>query len=717
MTRADDYQDAVRFGSDVDTLKKMILRGAGGRALMFISIVGESGVGKRTLGKVISDDAEIEELFRDRDPIRYNMSPDCTTVVFLEEIRRKICSGGKRCDKGLSITSIGAEIRGLLKNKPYLMVLGGITSKTTLNCLIASLPDDNNGSTVVLTLDTESEEVAWHMNAVGVNHKMHHLDRLDDESTERLFRARAFRKLQCDCDEEMSKKCVHKNKSDDDEEVSKKYEKDVYDITGGYPLAIVVLAGLLRFKERPGQWEAVLQHLRPAPAGMQEAAQDGGKIAAGSGTGTHKDGDGQIATGPAMPSKRQSTRTTIENVFWESFEDLTNDLKSCFLYFAAYSKNTRQDADEVVRMWIGEGFVKPQKGRTMEELGHSFLKELVLRCLVEKLSENASGRITTVRVHTRLHGFLQSEAREAGFVEFRDVYDAFVPPSVRRLSFYSFDGRFIAFANKFRKLRSFMCRVKITDEEESSSRRRSARVVDGKKASTDLRFLRRSKFLRVISIVGLRLGKLPDEICTLLQLRYLRVSCKGLKDLPSNISRLINLQTLDIRGTEVNRIDPCFWNIKALRHVLAESLTLPATIEEELDELQTLHGVKPDGKAVWNPEAECALHKMTKIRSLKLHGFRKDMHGAALKSALPTMRLLAYLKLQGDVIPSCIFTADNLEYLEKIVLEGTVKWKKVPQHVRRLRPNLLHLKLINCNEAPENIPDELADILRYKHNG
>jgi len=40
------------------------------------------------------------------------------------------------------------------------------------------------------------------------------------------------------------------------------YLRLVHHITRGNPMAIVLLAGLLRFKEKPAQWDAVLQQLK-----------------------------------------------------------------------------------------------------------------------------------------------------------------------------------------------------------------------------------------------------------------------------------------------------------------------------------------------------------------------------------------------------------------------------------------------------------------------
>ncbi|KAM3354694.1 hypothetical protein ACQJBY_025426 [Aegilops geniculata] len=677
----DGYENAVGFQDDVRALQQMLLQRDHPQQ-MFISIFGDSGVGKRTVVHNIYHNRKVTDHFKIR--VSYRMTEDSTTEDLLKRIYDEAHKGRQQPqhDNGMII---GDKLRFLLAERRYLVVISGLSCKTMLNRVRASLPDDNNGSRVVLILDIESEEVAWHantMNNQGIN-GVHQLSRLDEKRSGQLFYSRAFRKEQSGRKEDMSK-----------------YNKIVYDITGGYPLAIVVLAGLLRFREKPGQWEAVLQQLRLGP-GMEEEQDGVGNKIIQAVLSKEKSMEWQMR--PAVRAN-MSTKRTIERVFWASFEDLPNDLKSCFLYLAAYPKNVIMHANITVFMWIAEGFIKPQKGKIMEEIGHNYIKELVLRCLVQVEEMDAAESITKISVHKSLHGFLHSEAHEAGFIEVHDIHDAFVPPSVRRLSYQSLEGRFTIFTNKFHKLHSFICYVEYRSIYSTGL---------SKKYCHDLKFLRWSKFLRLISVRGLRLDRLPDEIGDMVHLRYLRVECRNLKKLPSSIRRLLNLQTLDIRNTQVEKIDPCFWQIKVLRHVLADNLMLPETIKEELDELQTLHGVKPAEEGGWDP-LNCPLHKMTRLRSLDLHGFKRSEHKAALESALTRMHLLGNLKLQGDKIPSCVFTGQHLQNLQIVVLDGTVKWPEAGWDVCKVRPNLVELTVVkhSSEDVPQHIKDELRDMLK-----
>lgn len=288
--------------------------------------------------------------------------------------------------------------------------------------------------------------------------------------------------------------------------------------------------------------------------------------------------------------------------------------------------------------------------------------------------------------------------------------DPVIPPSVRRLSVHSGDGsRYTStFADKkLTKLRSFICHIMIIPLHQQ-----------------ELKFLRWSRFIRVISVQGLNIQELPDEIGAMINLRYLRIASEGLSKIPSSIAGLLHLQTLDIRNTNVQSIEEDFWKIKTLRHVLAYGLmlTVPLVLSEDGggSQLQTLHGVGPDYGVGWS-EGNCPLDNMTNLRSLEMSSLVYARHcGTAFRTALKKMHLLGHLVLQGDEIPSYVLTHPNLRSLQTMELTGRVKWDDVIQELpavdrplRMARPNLVQLKLYRdtVSGMPQSIKEQLEGIL------
>ncbi|XP_047042810.1 toMV resistance protein Tm-2(2)-like [Lolium rigidum] len=664
----DDLENAVGFGKDITILKGMLApQNEGGCHPMFISIVGESGAGKNTLIKIICHQigTEMDIL------IRYDMQPGCSGEEFLTTVyRMALRQLADRSQDQLVVeeqgTDTGDKLRHLLAGKRYLLILSGISSKTMLNGVRASLPDpdvnNDDGSRVMLILDTENEEVAWHANTLnkpGVD-GVHLLTPLGQARSGQLFYWKALRKGQYELWLSASKKRTNWKREDDlneeEEEDRNESYRDydlqglVYGATGGHPMAIVLLAGLLRFKQRHVQWNAIMQQLNHDNFHTQ-----------------------------SLPAQLgNNTRRSLETIFWMSFEDLRDDLKSCFLYLAAYPKDTCHAADEIIQMWIAEGFIvnmQSQHCKTLEEVGHDYLKELVLRCLVELEEAKPGGGIQLVSVHRSLHGFLRKEVTESGFMEIiQDVkHDVLEASSARRISVQSDSSTMYTTQaqQKFPRLRSFICRL---DEKQHGEAEAQQQWAKKKRVHHDIKFLRWSKFLRVVSIKGLALEELPAELGDMIHLRYLHLHCPELCFLPSSIVRLLNLQTLDITNTQVEEIDKDFWKIKTLRHVLANSLALPAIsmsvgVEEDeaSGELQTLHGVKPaaSGPKEWSPLDNAMTRS---LRSLEMHGFQYLKHGGPVfDAALQNMHLPGHFSPKGDKIPSCVFTEPSLRYLHQFL--------------------------------------------------
>ncbi|KAM0904753.1 hypothetical protein ACQ4PT_017755 [Festuca glaucescens] len=646
----DKRDDKVGFVDDVKRLEEILLR-KDHPETMCISIIGESGVGKRTLGDALYRNFPNWE---EGQPIQTKLQTLMEPDAWPEEVVHILYNAlSKEMENSGEGTDLACKLRGYFSDKKYKLIFGGITSIAMFNLLRSCLPDDSsNYSTLVLLLDAEHEEVAlranWMNKRSGIN-GIYQVSRLDKKTSGELFCCKSLRKgevLAADGD------------------IEEKYEEMVFGITGGHRLSIVLLAGLLRFKERPLQWEAVLQHLLMQ---QDEQQQDAAKVDSGE-----------------QQQRRNllSCCTSLERIFWASFEDLPNDVKSCFLSFAIEMKNAAVGARGLVSQWIAEGFIRPHKGKTMEEVGKRYLKELVLRGLVQVFSLDTLGEMGEVRVHSSLHCFLQSEAREAGFAEVHDYHDvSFVPPSARRLSFHIHGGRYAALTSKLPKLRSFQCVGK--DEADKG-------IVDSTGATMeayDISFLLASKFLRVLILEGQRVTEL--------------------KELPSSINRLLKLQVLDISGSGVQTVDPGFWKIKTLRHVYASNLTLPETLEHDMGELQTLVGVQPPQGQTWD-QHKCPLRGMTKLHKLWLVGFQHEYHRSALENALQNMHLLISVILVGDFLPSCVFTAENLRFLQEIELEGQVDWPIGGLNHRRLRPNLVRIAVIpTIQQIPPHIRVEL----------
>jgi len=634
----DDLEEyTVGLGKYSDMLKEQLLDDAvAARAV--VSISGESSIGKTTLARKVYQSPEVRNHFEIRT---WTVLPHkCRAADVLRDIHKQMTSqlrrapsrqvaaeDGKAC--GGPGKDISNQLHKSMAGRRYLVVVDGSIAVTDWNSLRASLPDEGNGSRVLLITDSAGLEAVGH--AGGHAYEPVELTRLSPENTYEVFRRRVFGRGDC----------PGRYKS--------RYYQDVFRITRGLPLSIVILAGVLRSKELPAEWDEVMAQLAPA----RELQHKGG------------------------------SSSSSRRIMSLAFDDLPHHLKSCFLYLAAMRESTPVDAQRLVRLWVAEGFVRPRRGSTMEEVGQGYLKELISRCVVQLVDKDEFGAVQTVVVHDRLHAFAQDEAQEASFVESHDGTDVLAPATVRRLAVVSSTtDRYVQLSNALPKLRSIICDLV---EGRSSNNNRCIRC-------SDLGFLHASKFLRVIDIQGLELKKLPNEIGSMIHIRYLGLQCGDLEKLPSSIGNLVNLQSLILGGRHhVLEVTAAFWRIPTLRHVVAP-FALPSRALGDLPSLQTLHGVQPRG---WDGGAGNPLAKAANLRSLELSELTAN-HAGALEAALESLDLLVHLSLRGDSLPASVFSVPSLRRLQSLKLWGAVDAPEGPagaEDVRYIRPNLTRLSM------------------------
>jgi hypothetical protein len=105
-------------------------------------------------------------------------------------------------------------------------------------------------------------------------------------------------------------------------------------ITGALPLAVIVLAGVLRTKAYPGEWKEAC-----SPGNWRRWRASPGRCG-------------------ACGCSR-----------WRSYPGPPQVVLPLRLYLAAAPENVLLGPARLVRLLVAEGFVAPSKGRTLEEVG------------------------------------------------------------------------------------------------------------------------------------------------------------------------------------------------------------------------------------------------------------------------------------------------------------------------------------------------------------
>ena len=285
------------------------------------------------------------------------------------------------------------------------------------------------------------------------------------------------------------------------------FGKEMIGYCGGLPLAITILGGLLATKQTQEEWEDVLRHVK------------------------------------SYLYEEQNSRVT--KVLSLSYNDLPWHLKPCFLYLGHFPEDFEIQTDELIRMWIAEGFISQiQRGGgredTMEDVGDRYLRELVERCMVLVGRRDTLGRISTCRMHDLMRDFCISKAQEENFLHITNILSMKHCEEkigkVRRLAIISESSddsyKGIKF-NEYPYLRSLLYLFPNWDHQSYF------------KESCFKKF----KFVRVLHLQNFKNHnrKLPKDIGCLIHLRYLSLAGCCVCNVPSSIGNLRCLETLDLR--------------------------------------------------------------------------------------------------------------------------------------------------------------------------
>ncbi|XP_031102037.1 putative late blight resistance protein homolog R1C-3 [Ipomoea triloba] len=87
-----------------------------------------------------------------------------------------------------------------------------------------------------------------------------------------------------------------------------------------------------------------------------------------------------------------------------SYKYLPNHLKACFQYFGVFPEDSDIPVKKLINLWVAEGFLKPHNHISLEEVGESYLHDLINRSLVQINELSIDGKVKSCNIHDRVHG-------------------------------------------------------------------------------------------------------------------------------------------------------------------------------------------------------------------------------------------------------------------------------------------------------------------------
>ncbi|KAM5552161.1 hypothetical protein ABKV19_026830 [Rosa sericea] len=567
--------------------------------LPVLAIVGMGGLGKTTLAKSIYHESEISKHFEKKMWI-------CVSTPFeVNSILRGILEYLKPENAAVkAIDAICNILREELKGKRYLLILDDVWNedaekwKDLKNCLLRIT--DAQGSSIVVT--TRSDKVAKTVETL----RRCNLRKLSDDECWLILKNKAV---------PVGSVPILEDQETIGREIAKK--------CGGVPLVAKVLGNIMRSKTS-NEWSSI----------MESKIWD-------------------------LPEEEER----IMSILKLSFDELKfSSLKQCFAYCSKFIKDSVMEKDDLVQLWMAQGWLHPTKGNMeMEDRGNEYFNILSEKSLFEDVRTDYNGN-TTCKMHDLVHDLAE---RVSNMTNSRSLFSK------------------------------------------------------GEALGNTL-----PRYLRVLNLYKADIDKLPSSIGKLTHLRYLNVMETKVKAFPKSIGKLYYLETFKM-PYHVEEFPKMIADMINLRHVyFGNYAKVPAGILGRLTNLRSLPFLKVgketgprieelgglshlrgtlsiynlehvrDGEEAVNAKLVDKKHirKLTLDWKLSRPSNNVDNEDDVLEGLRPHCNL-EILKIQGFMgvkFPSWFLDASNLKELE---LAGCNKCEGVP--ILGHLPNLIHVKMRN----------------------
>ncbi|KAM3355285.1 hypothetical protein ACQJBY_025826 [Aegilops geniculata] len=319
--------------------------------LKIVSIVGFGGLGKTTLAKAVYD--ELQSQFRPRAFVPVGRNPNVKKVLL--DILHEL--GYRSMAANLNERQLVDEIRRLLKNKRYLLVIDDIWDSPAWNAIKCAFTEDNCDSCVVTT--TRIRSVAFDC-CIQSREYVYEMEPLNPQDSRKLFVNRLFGPQE-----------AHPNIQED-------ILTDILKKCGGLPLAIISIASLLAHKPR-SRWDSVRNSLVSVFEGNHDDLKD------------------------------------MEQVLDLSYMHLPDHLKTCLLDIGKYREDHEIGKGSLLRQWIAQGFVSTTRVCDAEDLAEDYFYALINMSMIQPGTIDYNDEVLSCRVHDIMLDLIRSKAAEENF--------------------------------------------------------------------------------------------------------------------------------------------------------------------------------------------------------------------------------------------------------------------------------------------------------------
>ncbi|KAI5670254.1 hypothetical protein M9H77_10618 [Catharanthus roseus] len=385
-----------------------------------------------------------------------------------------------------------------------------------------------------------------------------------------------------------------------------------------------------------------------------------------------------------------------KGILEESYKQLPDFLKPCFLYFGSFPEDEKIRVNDLIILWISEGFIEKHETKSLEVVANEYLMDLVGRSLVIALRRSSVGRIKTCIVHDLLREFCLAKGKEENV-------------------FQVFDGNKDSNNLHYRICIQDNCWSSFLRHENGSAAPFVHSLLPFPKDRRPLydqilepKYIRSlATHFRFLQVLFLRsnvyVGAFPEAITELVLLKCLIIAC-DLKSVPPSVKKLENLETLifEHHFSVYSRSDfplMAVLEMQKLRHLFVRGVCNPTGFENNMHPIsRTLRTFSCTDLLIPYNRSEMFFTKLPNVQTLKCQIKRaySSLEEPKLILKFDYLSRLESLRVIYQTLGYQYSSSFELQFpysLKKLhLLDFRFPWSSMPAAISRL-PNLEVLKL------------------------
>lgn len=296
-----------------------------------------------------------------------------------------------------------------------------------------------------------------------------------------------------------------------------------------------------------------------------------------------------------------------------SYYELPSSIKRCFIYCANFPKDYSIEADNLIKLWMAQGYLNSGTSVDMEVTGREYLDTLIVRSFFQDLEKDKDrDNVIRFKMHDMVHDLAQSVTKnECSIVKADSGKQQRMSSDCRHLTLirgddFSFPERL----DNTERLHTFWVQS-FYDSPPIVSQ------VD----TVPSNLFHRMRCLKALDLSRNRLRKLPKEVGEVMNLRYLNLSFNPLEELPEAVCDLCNLQTLKLLScNHLTKLPRGIGKLINLRHLEIDGTNNLTRLPEgigRLSALRTLSKFVIGGGGAGTEEAACKLGDLKNLNDLR----------------------------------------------------------------------------------------------------